>query len=310
MQFQDSATTKKLIERIEEADADGVTIRYLANAGAGEPTMHPEFCEVMGSYGDFLRKRAAEHLPPMEISVVTNGAKLTENGILDAIAGNEVSLIVSLPTLDPEKYGTLMVRDATRGRELLEVVLDGLNRAFRLQGNGVLKKLFIHVSPPVASTIRSGFDTLVTTLTSMAHTGGASELSLVMFPTRSNRSGLAGRIRGGTDLYPDLFRRYNGKQVNGVQIHMTTTLRRFFHSPLELVDFFLHFRYPCLWNANLFIAADGRSVCCNDQACRISMGSVMSHSVRELVTVREQFTPSVVCTHCNQAPEGMGGSIL
>ena len=49
--FQPRAVTEALIHRIEETAAAGIHVRYVANAGDGEPTLHPEFHERMAMFG-------------------------------------------------------------------------------------------------------------------------------------------------------------------------------------------------------------------------------------------------------------------
>ena len=57
-EFQSRAVTEKLIERVKEAAAQGVRIRYIANAGDGEPTLHPEFARRMDLFGRMIREWA------------------------------------------------------------------------------------------------------------------------------------------------------------------------------------------------------------------------------------------------------------
>ena len=111
-------------------------------------------------------------------------------------------------------------------------------------------------------------------------------------------------------MYRDFFKQYNGKFVNGVQIRMQLVLKRFFHSGLEIADLVRSFRFPCLWNANFFIAADGSSICCNDQSVRNPQGNILTDSIETLMQYKEQFLPEKVCARCNQSPQNLKGSFL
>jgi hypothetical protein len=68
--------------------------------------------------------------------------------------------------------------------------------------------------------------------------------------------------------------------------------------------------YPCIWNGNLFITADGRSVCCNDQAVRNPFGSILEEDVEALMRHKETYRPNGVCGACDQRPQRMRGSVL
>ncbi|WP_457575902.1 radical SAM protein, partial [Desulfomarina sp.] len=135
-EFQPLSVTRKLIDRIEEAVQQGIHIRYLANAGDGEPTLHPEFNDRMTLFGEMIRSWQAPSIPPPEVSVVSNGSVLTKKNILKSITGNGLTLIISLPTLNPISYGLIMVNDAVKGQALLDAVLPGVEQAMNERAGG------------------------------------------------------------------------------------------------------------------------------------------------------------------------------
>jgi hypothetical protein len=305
--FQPRAVTERLIARVEEAAAAGIRVRYIANAGDGEPTLHPEFPERMDLFGRMLRGWSAPVTAP-EVSVVTNGLRLLAPGVLEALARNRLTLVVSFPTCKPEAYGQAMTGKAECGAELLARVVPGIERAMAMAARGELARLYFHISPPEREFVRRDFPETVEFLASRARAAGLRELELVMFPATSNRSGLLRSRFRGVDTYRDLFRAWDGRELAGVTVHLKLVLKRFFEGLGEIADLMRAFRFPCLWNANLFIAAGGESICCNDQAVRNPLGNVLTHSIAELVIEKETYLPGAVCAGCNQRPERMAGS--
>lgn len=309
-EFQPETVTRQLVHRIIEAAWQGVRIRYVANAGDGEPTLHPDFASRMDLFGDLIRKWDVPGIPAPEVSVVTNGLRLLEPGVLDTVVRNRLTLIVSFPTCVPESYGTLMVGDAGRGESLLAKVIPGIRQALALHGRGEISRMQFHISPPDREIVRRDFAATVDFLAAESAAAGLVQAELVLFPATSNRSGLVrNRIRG-CDMYHDLFRRYNGRTIRGVRILMKRSYKRFFPGFLEFVDLLRAFDFPCTWNAQLFVTAAGESICCNDQAVRNPMGNLTDSSIVELMMKKESHLPAHTCAACDQAPDRMGGAFL
>ena len=308
-EFQPYVVTKTLIQRILEAAQSGNYVRYVANAGDGEPTLHPEFNDRMRMFGRMLRKWQVTDIPPPEVSVVTNGSRLTRPGIMKSLLKTNLTLIISLPTLNPNSYGLLMSGDGKKGESLLSNVLPGITTAMSQRANGGLSNLYFHVSPPETEIIRNDFPETIDGLTRLADDNNLDELNLVLFPAPSNRTGLIHNSTTGIDMYRDLFKRYNGSTINGVTIKMQLVLRRFFSSISEIVDLVRSFNFPCLWNANFFITSDGSSICCNDQSIRIIQGNIIHESIETLMQTKEQFRSGPVCKNCNQSPQNLHGSL-
>jgi len=91
-------------------------------------------------------------------------------------------------------------------------------------------------------------------------------------------------------------------------VSLQLVVRRFFVNSGEIFDLFRSFTFPCLWNANLLITADGRSICCNDQAARQPQGDLGRHSIADLMAIKEAMLPQPICATCNQSPTAMSGS--
>ncbi|HOX05643.1 MAG TPA: radical SAM protein [Planctomycetota bacterium] len=309
-EYQPREITARLIERIREAAIQGLRIRYVANAGDGEPTVHPEFAGRMDMFGRMAASWDVPGMPAPEVSVVTNGSRLAAPGVLEALARNRITLIVSLPTPDPEAYGAIMTGDARRGAELLGQVTPGIEAAMRLAAGGRLGALHFHISPPEREIVRRDFARTLDFLAARARAAGLGALNLVLFPAAANRTGLVRSRGGGVDMFRDLFARHDRREINGVAVRMSLSFKRFFPRPGEFLDLLRSFRFPCVWNSQLFIAADGASICCNDQAVRRPMGGVLTHSLAGLIEAKEQHMPDNLCAACDQRPECMSGSLI
>lgn len=308
--LQSEAITRALIARILEAGRAGINIRYVANAGDGEPTLHPDFARRLQLFAEMVRgwPDDAAHDAP-EVSVVTNGARLVAPRVLDALAdAGMLTLIVSLPTVNAEDYGQVMMGRPELGKALLARALRGLAAAMRLRAEGKLRRLVIHVSPPERELIRRGFDDLVARLCAMASDAGLGEIELTLFPATANRAGL---LEGGPkqlDMFTDLLRRYHGQRRDGVTLALHRVLERFFVGPGELLDLLKSSAFPCIWNASFFITPDGDSVCCNDQHADDVQGNIRQRSLAELLAFKEQMLPGPSCENCDQSPTALKGS--
>ena len=139
--------------------------------------------------------------------MVSNGLRLLEPGVLEAVARNRLTLIVSFPTCKAEAYGETMVGMAGRGEALLSKVVPGVERAMAMAAKGEIARLYFHVSPPEREFVRRDFPETVEFLASRAAAAGMSEVELTMFPATSNRSGLLRSRFTGIDTYRDLFRK-------------------------------------------------------------------------------------------------------
>ncbi len=309
-EFQPEDVTRKLIARIEDAGRSGLRVRYIANAGDGEPTLHPDFGKRMDMFGRMVKNWNIDGMPAPEVSVVTNGGNLHKKEILDVFARNPLTLIVSFPTCDSKAYGELMMCNAHRGEALMKKAVSGLELAMKLHGQGKIDDLYIHVSPPEREVVRRDFVKTMDFLTERAAAAGIKKLKLVLFPATSNRSGLIKNKIKGCDMYRDMFRKHHGSIVNGVKIEMTLSFKRFFPRFTEFIDLLRSFNYPCTWNSQLFVTAAGDSICCNDQAVRNPMGNVLTSSLMDIFEMKEDYLPGRVCAGCDQAPKYMNGSFL
>jgi hypothetical protein len=307
-EFQPFEVTRTLVRRIRESAQSGIYIRYVTVSGDGEPTLHPEFRSRIGMFGAMLRDWNISDTPRPEVSVVTNGSRLHLPGIEEAFTENDVTLIVSFPTVKPESYGAIMRGDAGIGASMLSIVLPNIERVMHLKAEGALSELCFHISPPETELIRSDFPDTLEYLTYSAHKFGLNNLELILFPAISNRSGLVRSSVVRVDMYRDMFRHFDNRVINNVRIRMKLVLKRFFSTNREIADLVRSFRFPCFWNANFFISADGSSICCNDQTVKYPDGNIMDNSIEELMERKEQCSGTKLCSVCNQSPYKLKGS--
>lgn len=306
-EFQPREVTEKLIQRISDAARAGVEFRIITNSGDGEPTLHPEFGTRLDMFGRMIRDWDAP-VPAPELTLVTNASNLLKKEVTDALVRNPVTVNISFPSADPDHYGELMFCSPQKGAAAMEKALAGIRHLFRLQAREKIDRICFHISPPDRDIIRQDFSRTVDVLTAAAGAAGVSEIELVMFPGTSNRSGLIRNSITSTDFYKDLFKKHHNRETNGVTVKMTTVLKRFFKSTAEICDMVRANDYPCIWNANFFIAPDGSSICCNDQAVKNPFGNIMHSSLPELMHRKETYMPNSVCRSCDQQPHRMKGS--
>jgi len=307
--YQSQEVTKKLTERIKEAIAEGIKIKYVANSGDGEPTLHPEFGKRMNLFGEMIKELQKKHLPLPDVYVVTNGSNLRKPGILEAISDNHLGLNISFPTSHPEHYGEIMMMKPADGKRLLKKVVPCIEKAMQFLKNGKLPYLNFHISPPYREYVRSDFPETLEFLANLAKKNKIREIQLVIFPSTSNRTSLIKHFSKRMDFFKDYFRKYNNKTVFGVKIKMMLTNKKFYPKRKDLIDILSNFKFPCLVYGNPFITVFGDSCCCNDQNLASIEGNILTMSINQLMNIKENYLPSDVCKRCDQSPERLSGSI-
>ncbi len=307
--YQTLEATQMLVERIEEAAKQGIYIRHCGHSGAGEPTLHPGFSKHIGLFGKMIEQWSYS-IPPPNISLVTNAFLLHRNDIMQTIIDNSIIPTISLPTINPKEYGELMVGNAEKGDALLESVFEGVEKCFKEQGAGRLKDLYFHCSPPQRDIVRNGISAMLDHLTKTAKKHRVGKIKVIIFPATSNRSGAIKKQYKTIDMFKDIYKKYNKKKINTVQVELMYSYKMFYKSIMEIVDVFRSFKYPCLWNASFFISSSGASLCVNDQAHSYDFGDIFSHSFKELMERKESYEPDFLCKPCNQKPTDLKGSLL
>ena len=73
--------SKRLEETLQKMRSEGKFLDVITFAGNGEPTLHPDFSGVID---DTIRLRD-EYYPKAHIAVLTNGTRVTDKGVLEAL---------------------------------------------------------------------------------------------------------------------------------------------------------------------------------------------------------------------------------
>jgi sulfatase maturation enzyme AslB (radical SAM superfamily) len=304
-EFQPLAVTEKLVQEIQIAAEHGILIRGLHHSGMGEPTLHPEFGARL-ELSEKMRQDWNAPVPAPDLVVVTNGSTLLNTDIMAALTATRASVSLSLPTLEPQNYGKIMMDDAINGKSLIDRVIPGIRKVMELVSMGRLGNLVFHISPPHRDIIRKDFHHTIEFLAREAQEAGLEQINLIMFVTSFNRTGLV-RNRKVIDFYRDFFKQYHKQFVHGVRVHMITSLKRFYPHVSDVFDLLKHFTFPCLQNGHLLIAADGSSICPNDQEASNPLGNIMHDSIESLMQKKERYLPNHICARCDSAPHQMSG---
>jgi pyruvate-formate lyase-activating enzyme len=307
--YQTRETYGILLERIREAAAEGINIRYLALSGDGEPTLHPDFKTIADMTADFVRGWKINGISAPEVALITNGSKLLENKILQCLEGKPIGLKISFPTVDPEHYGEIMVMDSKRGKELQEIILPNIVSAMKLHAEGKIANLEFHIAPPYMEYVKGDLPSTLDFLSKLASENGLRKLRLTLFPAQTNRAGRLGENHKKIERFKEIFQKYHRKLYNNVEIMLSLSLDKFFQGPLDFVDLLKSFDYPCFWYSNLFITAAGDSVCCNDQSALEKDGNIFNESIKRIMEIKEKQGPLQICRSCNQSPEKLSGAM-
>ena len=292
-----------IADRVREAEREGLYIRAIGNSGDGEPTLHPEFADRMAIFGDLIRNWRSDRHPAPDVCIVTNGLKLSDPEIIRSLVENRISLKISFPTSNPEHYAQIMqpVNQAS-GPELFQDLMPALENVMKLKRQGHFPRLEFHVSPPYYEHLYPDFPATVEFLAEMAGRQGLADVNLKMFPVLANRGGTVKGPKQRLELYHDYFKRFNNRRIHGVRVNMFYSYDFFYPNLSYLFDLWRAFDYPCLWFGNIYLSPFGESGCPNDQSVEDPEGNILTHSLREIMEIKETRIPGPVCKACNQKP--------
>ena len=306
--YQSSEVIKKIIERVKEACEEGIRIRYIDNSGDGEPTLHPEFEQRMGLFGELIREWDYHICPAPDVSVVTNGLNICDS-LLEILVKNRISLKISFPTSNIIHYNEIMQPKSRETEEtIFKKLITSIEHAMMLASQGKIPTLEFHISPPYREYVRPDFPGTIDFLTKLAKKNGLNKLELFLFPALANRVGFVRASYNAiiVDMYKDYIKTYHEKMLNGVRVFVFLSYKHFYKKSTDFIDVLRSFCYPCLWYAgNIFFSPFGDSCCCNDQNIQETNGNIFSHSIRELMELKEKKLPTKICKDCNQVPKKM-----
>lgn len=297
--FQSNEVTSSFVNKVLSAASEGVKFRLIANAGNGEPTLHPNFSDRMDIMGDMIKNWPIPEETP-ELSVVTNGSRLLDEYIINTLIRNPITLNISIPTSNKDEYIKSMFSGDYSKAWIFDEVVNGIIKAMELYSDGKIDDLCFHISPPIPNMTK---DTLAETfgfLCKIASEFNIEKLNMIMFPNVSNRTGLVENKGNKLNLFEEFFKEFNNKKMYNTKIVMENVWHRFFHYKHEIEEITTIFKNPCLWNANIFITAGGDSVCCNDQGGKYKLGNIKDKSITELLHKKEVLEYDELCSNCNQ----------
>lgn len=301
--YQTRELVEKIVERVLEAADQGLFIRAIGNSGDGEPTMHPEFSEMMSIFGNIKRRWNYPGHPAPDICIVTNGHYLARPDIVKALVDNEISVKMSFPTCDPQHYSEIMQPlSGQSGEEIFKFLIPALENIMALAATRKIPRLEFHVSPPYLDYLRPDFPKTIDFLTTLAAKQGLKLINLKMFPVLSNRAGAVRKEEKCFDLYEDYFKKYHNKTIHGVMVNMFFSYDFFYPNFRSFFDLWKAFNFPCLWYGNIYLSPFGGSDCPNDQSIQEPDGNIMTHSLRQIMEIKENRLPGKICKPCNQKP--------
>ncbi|MFZ4764593.1 MAG: hypothetical protein ACOYMN_06525 [Roseimicrobium sp.] len=321
--FEDSGLVKKdmslelldlLLNRVREAQGEGLVVREIINAGYGETVIHQHFAEVCERYAKFKAEQRAQGRTKPVISVVSNASQWDEANLALVCRAADI-LKLSFPTCDPEHYGEIMVGNRAVGAKLLEVARASLANCMAAYRDGRIPELRIHISPPTRHT-HEHFPETIDFLTKLAAEVKLDNLRLVTFASTSNRAGSVKETDEPDEAFLNNFfrdhrRRFEGRLFNGVRVVMLSELHVFFPRITEVISVLKH-PFPCIWKAgSMSIDSSGNyRLCINDAASEAPLGNMRADSIATIVNRMERALPDSICTGCNQHPARLGDDFL
>lgn len=121
-----------LESRLKDMKANGPKPDVLTFAGNGEPTMHPEFPEII----DDVRMLRDRYFPEAKISVLSNATQILKPRIFEALKKVDNN-ILKLDTVNPDYIQEV---DRPNGHYNLEAIIDKL-KAF--EGKVIIQTMFM-----------------------------------------------------------------------------------------------------------------------------------------------------------------------
>ena len=121
-----------LESRLEDMKANGPKPDVLTFAGNGEPTMHPEFPEII----DDVRMLRDRYFPEAKISVLSNATQILKPRVFEALKKVDNN-ILKLDTVNPDYIQEV---DRPNGHYNVEAIIDKL-KAF--EGKVIIQTMFM-----------------------------------------------------------------------------------------------------------------------------------------------------------------------
>lgn len=121
-----------LTEKISHAAAEGTAVDSITFSGNGEPTMHPDFAEII----DITLALRDEYFPQAKVSVLSNATLLDKEGVLNALMKIDNPIL----KIDASSQGLVEQINKPVGTYRLADVLEHLKG---FEGNFILQTMFL-----------------------------------------------------------------------------------------------------------------------------------------------------------------------
>lgn len=144
----------QLEEKLKEMKAKGEPLDVITFSGNGEPTLNPQFPEIM----DRVLALRDKYYPNAKVSVLTNSTRIFTPAVADALKKADNNIL----KLDSAIEKTMQLVDRPNDKEFtVEKVIDGLKQ---FTGTGVIQTMFLrgsHNGIPVDNTTPEELDALI-----------------------------------------------------------------------------------------------------------------------------------------------------
>lgn len=124
---------KSLQNKLEKLKSEGVTPDVFTFAGNGEPTIHPDFSEIV----DFTILKRNEFFPNAKISVLSNSTMLHKPSVVDALKRVDNNIL----KLDSAIDETVRVMDAPNQKSFS--VKNTIKMLQQFDGNLIIQTMFL-----------------------------------------------------------------------------------------------------------------------------------------------------------------------
>lgn len=139
---------------LSEMHAEGKPLDVITFSGNGEPTLHPQFPEIV----DIVNRLRDKYYPQAKVSVLTNSTRIFDPRVADALRKVDNNIL----KLDSAVEETMRLIDRPASKEFtVERVVDGLRQ---FEGTGIIQTMFLrgeHDGQPVDNTTPAEVDALI-----------------------------------------------------------------------------------------------------------------------------------------------------
>ncbi len=123
---------EELKERMIKLKEEGVDINTITFSGNGEPTLHPDFTEII----DFTIELRNEIYPNSKISVLTNATSISNSSIREALMKIDNPIL----KIDSSDEDIIRIIDQPRSNYSLDQVIENIGY---FKGNYILQTMFL-----------------------------------------------------------------------------------------------------------------------------------------------------------------------